>query len=522
MTPGNQKTEILRVVASLRDHYDQIVLFGYPPFLKDVIDSGRAEGFDWSRSPVRLVMAGEVFSEEWRSLVTERLGASDPSTDTASLYGTADGGVLANETPLSIQIRRFLSANPAAAKELFGEARLPTLCQYDLFHRYFEAEGGELVFSGESGVPLVRYGILDRGGLVSYDDMLSFVARHGFDPIAALDRTAAARVRHQPFVFVFGRTNFAVSIYGANVFPENVSVGLEQTDVAPYVTGKFVLQVTGDVDLDAKLDLAVELAAGVDASHDLAARVAASVRLHVERLNSEFANYAPSERRTPNIRLLPLGDPEYFPPGVETPLHAVTVHGPASEALARPKGRRGGAAPSGCSAASRSRSEPRGPRQPRPPRNKTPRRLQRYRHGSPHAPEKVPVEGRRADGFAFLRLGLEIEERRAAAVRGDSHQYTRFGAQQRVDVADRDVPLKVTNEPFRGLQATPPGRVRQELVERQDRRADAPRRRPSCMRPLRRMMIRPSSEARIRRRSLLRESGRRRAMLPLETAVSRR
>jgi phenylacetate-CoA ligase len=317
VTPGNQKQEILRVVSELRDHYDQVVLFGYPPFLKDVVDAGRADGFDWSRTPVRLVMAGEVFSEEWRSLVCERLGAGDPAHGSASLYGTADAGVLANETPLSIRIRRFLATEPALAHELFGEARLPTLCQYDPLHRYFECDGGDLVFSGDSGAPLVRYRILDRGGLFTYAELLGRVREHGFDPLAGLATDARERVRDLPFVFVFGRSSFAVSFYGANVYPENVSVGLEQPEFAAHVTGKFVMEVVSDADLNAELHVAIELAPRASASAELADRIARSLRTHMERLNSEFRNYAPAECRTPRVRLLACGDPEYFPVGVK-------------------------------------------------------------------------------------------------------------------------------------------------------------------------------------------------------------
>src|SRR5437764_3602606 len=106
-------------------------------------------------------MAGEVFSEEWRSLVGERVGSDNPCYNSASLYGTADAGVLANETPLSICIRRFLSAHPQAASKLFGESRLPTLAQYDPLSRFFEVQDRTLLFSGDNGVPLVRYNILD-------------------------------------------------------------------------------------------------------------------------------------------------------------------------------------------------------------------------------------------------------------------------------------------------------------------------------------------------------------------------
>ena len=308
VTPGSQKVEILRVLRALGPSFEQIVLCGYPPFLKDVIDGGRADGFDWHAQPVKLVMAGEVFSEEWRSVVCERLGAARPELATASLYGTADGGVLANETPFSILIRRALAQDPELARELFGESRLPTLCQYDPLHRFFEAEQGNLLFSGDGGIPLVRYKILDRGGL------------HPFQELAARFRglvTPELTVRRLPFVHVFGRSNFALSFYGANVYPENVSVGLEQPALLAALSGKFVMEVVHDADQNPSLRVTCELLPEQTASESLSADVARSIQRELERLNSEFKNYVPTERRLPLVRLLPHADPECFPLGIK-------------------------------------------------------------------------------------------------------------------------------------------------------------------------------------------------------------
>ncbi len=73
VTPGNNKTEIFRVVRELGEHFDQVVLLGYPPFIKDAIDSGIAAGVEWQKYRIKMVFAGEVFSEEWRSLVSDRI-----------------------------------------------------------------------------------------------------------------------------------------------------------------------------------------------------------------------------------------------------------------------------------------------------------------------------------------------------------------------------------------------------------------------------------------------------------------
>jgi phenylacetate-CoA ligase len=308
VTPGNQKAEILRVVRALGPSFEQVVLCGYPPFLKDVIDAGRAEGVDWHARPVKLVMAGEVFSEEWRSIVCDRLGAREPELATASLYGTADGGVLANETPFSILIRRELAKEPALARDLFGEARLPTLCQFDPLHRYFEVEDGNLLFTGDGGVPLIRYKILDRGGLHSFEELAPRFAR-----LVPPDVT----VRRLPFLHVFGRSSFALSFYGANVYPENVAVGVEQRELLGALSGKFVMEVVHDAEQNPCLQVTVELLPGQEASPALAEDVTRSIQRELERLNSEFKNYAPVERRAPRVVLLPHAEPSYFPLGVK-------------------------------------------------------------------------------------------------------------------------------------------------------------------------------------------------------------
>lgn len=320
ITPGNNKEEILRVVGELGSNFEQVVLLGYPPFLKDVIDTGIARGVEWQQYQIKLVMAGEVFSEEWRSLVGERIGAKNPCYDFASLYGTADAGVLGNETPLSICIRRFLAEHPDAAKALFGESRLPTLIQYDPINRFFEVQDGTLLFSGDNGIPLVRYNILDTGGIVSYDAMLQFLAEWGFDPREKLRSDTGDLLRgiHSlPFVYVFGRSNFTVSYFGANIYPENVTVGLEQPVIQEWVTGKFVLQVKEDTDKNRFLSVIVELAPGVEESEDKQQAIAASIFSQLLRLNSEFANYVPPEYQTPQVALAATGDPEYFPVGVK-------------------------------------------------------------------------------------------------------------------------------------------------------------------------------------------------------------
>jgi len=315
VTPGNDMAEILRVVAELGPLFDQVVLAGYPPFVKNVVDVGLAQGIDWPAFRVKLVLAGEVFSEEWRDLVGRRAGLADPLADSASLYGTADAGVLGTETPLSVSIRRFLAGRPDVLRELTGQARLPTLVQYDPVARYFQASGPTLLFSADGATPLVRYHIADEGGLVGFEEMLAFCARHGHDPLA--EAGEQHRVPRLPFVYVFGRSLFTVSYFGANVYPENVTVALERLEICDWVTGKFVLSTAETADRDRELRVVVELAPGQAGSAEREAQLADAIRAELRRLNSEFAHYVPQSAQLPVVELRPAGDPEFFPPGVK-------------------------------------------------------------------------------------------------------------------------------------------------------------------------------------------------------------
>jgi phenylacetate-CoA ligase len=316
-TPGNNKAEIFRVVHELAPHFEQTVLLGYPPFVKDVLDAGAAEGIAWAAFKPKLVFAGEVFSEEWRTLLGQRIGSDTPYFDSASLYGTADGGVLGNETPLSIAIRRWFASHPEAARELFGESRLPTLVQYDPSSRFFEIHDNTLVVSGENSVPLLRYHIADKGGVLTLAKMWHFLAEYGIRSTADLGLPLDFQPRQLPFVYVFGRADFTVSYYGANIFPENIAVGLEQPEVMHWVTGKFVLQAMENSAGDKELHVAVELLPEVQANPQLPDLIAASIKNQLLRLNSEFANYTPADRQHPRVTLHGFADPDYFPVGVK-------------------------------------------------------------------------------------------------------------------------------------------------------------------------------------------------------------
>src|SRR6185503_8284256 len=160
---------------------------------------------------------------------------------------------------------------------------------------------------------LVRYHIADAGGLVDYRAMLDYVGQYGVDPVAEVRQLTERGVRPLPFAYVFGRADFTISYFGANVYPENVTVGLEQSPIDQWVTGKFVMQAREDDDRNRYLSIVVELAPNVATRAEIAPTIAQSIVSNLLRLNSEFAHSVPADRQHPVVELKPHGDPDYFP-----------------------------------------------------------------------------------------------------------------------------------------------------------------------------------------------------------------
>jgi phenylacetate-CoA ligase len=65
------------------------------------------------------------------------------------------------------------------------------------------------------------------------------------------------------------------------------------------------------------LSVVVELALGIDPDRDRVQSISNSILEQLRRLNSEFANYVPTEYQQPQVTLKLMGDPEFFPVSVK-------------------------------------------------------------------------------------------------------------------------------------------------------------------------------------------------------------
>lgn len=313
VTPGNVIDDILRVIQELTPQFNQVILSGYPPFLKDILENGQEVGIDWSTMRTILYPAGESFSEAWRAAVAELAGNASQFINFLGYYGTADAAVLGVETPWSIALRKRASENSQYIVKTFGQNRLPAVMQYIPTLRYLEVIANEIHFTTANGaIPLVRYNIHDSGGLMTHDQVATITANRY---AAELKKLKIGLPWQLPYVYVFGRSDHTVVLYGANIYPENIKTALETGLATAKCSGRFVMEVEEDHQYNQHFNIHFECQRDVRPSQELKLRLGRSITQVLEEINAEYANVrrAIGDRAIPHIFLHGYGDKRYFP-----------------------------------------------------------------------------------------------------------------------------------------------------------------------------------------------------------------
>lgn len=279
ITPGIEKEDIVSCLQNLAPHFKNVVIAGYPPFLMDVFQEVRKRHIRM-KAQVKVLAAGDSFSEAWREDVATLLNIKKPRESVCNVYGSADAGILGFETPLSISLRKHASKHPKLSHELFGaQPRLPGFFQYDPDLVFFEELKGELVFTAATACPLIRYNIHDIGKVFSSADITRILAAYNLKE----------KNTGFPMVAIYGRTDVAVTFYALNIFPEHIQAALEDRRVAKFLSGNFFAHnSTGRGSKTQTLHMRLELAPGVRPSLATAVLARDVIVEKLLALNMEF------------------------------------------------------------------------------------------------------------------------------------------------------------------------------------------------------------------------------------------
>jgi len=321
LTPGVNKKEIFEALKNIAPNYEQVIICGYPPFVKDIVDEAAAHGVDWKKLSVKIIFAAEAFSEKFREYIAERVGIKNLYRDMMNIYGSADLGTMAEETPVSVLIRRLALGNEALYKKLFKEAsRLPTLAQFHPAFVDFDEENGRIFCTSDNILPLVKYEIGDNGGVMDFDEVERIFSESGIDLKAEVEKAGLAdTLAELPFVYIYERSDLSVKLYGAIVYPEHIKAGLQDKSFSRQITGKFAMSVCFDANQDEYLEINIELAPGENGSELLAVEISTSVLRSLMEKSTEYKNNADvfGGRVRPRIVFWPHGHPTHFQAGAK-------------------------------------------------------------------------------------------------------------------------------------------------------------------------------------------------------------
>ena len=318
---GYNKEQIFKALKQLSPEFDQTILVGYPPFVKEIIDEAEHEGIDLPSLNMRLMFAAEAFTETFRNYVCEKAGVTNPLLDTLNIYGSADVGAMGYETPLSILIRQIALEDPLLYKDIFGQIeKTPTLAQYHPEFVDFEAVDGELLLTSDGVLPLVRYAIGDHGGVISYQEIEKLLHRYKIDLKAEIQKAGISHtVKKLPFVYVYERTDLSATLHGIIIYPEFIKEGLLHPELSSQLTERFSMSTKHDIDHNQFLQINLEMQKSVVASPELEQQALSSIRDMLIAKSSEFAEVSKSKasQQLIDVVLWANGHPRYFGPGTK-------------------------------------------------------------------------------------------------------------------------------------------------------------------------------------------------------------
>lgn len=239
-SPGPDLDRIIETLRLLGPGYPYVIT-GYPPFLREIIEHGAAQGLDWRAFRLYGIVGGEGMSESLRDRLLTTFVA------VWSAYGASDLDIgVAAETPMTVWLRRNAAANPELRRQLFGDdPRLPMVFQYNPLDYMVERVDGELVITVSRLCmlsPRIRYNIHDSGGGHSYTDVVNVCRDFGLDP-SSVESPYGRPAFRLPVLFVHGRSDATISYMGANIYPEDVEQALFADSAKSDQLGAFCLEL---------------------------------------------------------------------------------------------------------------------------------------------------------------------------------------------------------------------------------------------------------------------------------------
>lgn len=247
----------MKIINTLKDFgtTHQYVIMGYPPFLKQLVDS---TDLDWHSYRVMMIFGGEPMSEGMRDHLLKK-----GIQKIYSSFGASDLELnIAHENEFTVSLRRLLRENTELAKKLLKyEGALPMIFQYNPADFLVETnDKGEMLFTiSRPGYlsPKIRYNIYDTGYVLQMKDVQQALTELN------LNQSVTRYQTDLPLMFHYGRADMTVAFFGANINPNDIQETIFKIPSLAEAVSSYSIATTENENADKQLIVSIELAEGV-------------------------------------------------------------------------------------------------------------------------------------------------------------------------------------------------------------------------------------------------------------------
>jgi phenylacetate-CoA ligase len=229
ITPGMNKEMALMNLRNLSQFYDQVIIVGYPPFIADLVDYAIQHKFDFKKANTKILYTSERISEHSRHAFLEKISPTGFRGDVVGFYACGDAGIIGSETDITIYIAEKAWENENFCLDLFGEKEPPMMIEYQPTTRFLEEHKGRIIVSADQPVPLLRYDIKDRGGLISGKTLYLLSKKHK----VSISKSVVSR----KYAYIYGKSDAVVLT--ANIYIDNIQDCLQLSKFTRRFTGNF-------------------------------------------------------------------------------------------------------------------------------------------------------------------------------------------------------------------------------------------------------------------------------------------
>ena len=124
----------------------------------------------------------------------------------------------------------------------------------------FESPGDEILITGNSALPLMRYSTGDRGGVMNFSDVKDKLEKFKVGIKKEAKRAGIGNYIYElPFVYVYERMDFAVKLHLRDIYPEIIRDVLVTKPFNDYFSGKFAMMTKYSSAHDQYLEINLEI-----------------------------------------------------------------------------------------------------------------------------------------------------------------------------------------------------------------------------------------------------------------------